>query len=170
MLEALSNLPARGLPVSCEAVATTTYIATHDTQPPPHQIVQTDQSTTALLRLIRKAKAGAQAAAGTQKGAPRKTTDDALKGKRTAEATDERPNKKPNTAGPNTAGAAAPAGTQAKRLPALTADELKSRTIPQLQELLRERTLPVSGRKEELIRRLIDHGRAAKLAGAGAKA
>ncbi|GIL87881.1 hypothetical protein Vretimale_6256 [Volvox reticuliferus] len=163
MLAALNNLPTRQLGSLNAAFCWTypcSYLCLHDTQPPEGQIIKTDQSTSALLRIVKKRETLANC---SKKGASVKV------GKRPLEqacvvGTDERPTKMANT-GSTSGFAKANLPTGSSQHPvtaALTADELKAKTIPQLKELLKARCLPVSGTKDELIRRLIDHQRANK--------
>ncbi|PNG93973.1 hypothetical protein TSOC_015276 [Tetrabaena socialis] len=159
MLADLQDLPARPRHSGSELALPSSrpYICTHETAPPAHQVILTDQSTSALLRIVRKPTRVAAAAVG-KKGADAKGAGKRTLAETGAAPTSERPAKKANAA-------AAEAGAAASRpasLAAFTADELKAKTIPLLKELLKARGLPVSGAKEELIRRLIDHQRAAK--------
>ncbi|PNW86831.1 hypothetical protein CHLRE_02g097334v5 [Chlamydomonas reinhardtii] len=165
MLDDLKDLPSKGplrelaaIPANCAH----TYIATHDTAPPKDQVIHTDNSTAALIRIVRKGASKPQTGKGKQaagvEAAP--TT-----GKRTHEASaadgDERPTKK--AAGAGTSGAAAVAKLLLP-IATFTAEQLKAKTIPQLKELLKARGLAVSGAKDELIRRIVDHQRANKYA------
>ncbi|GIL63704.1 hypothetical protein Vafri_17593, partial [Volvox africanus] len=162
MLADLDNLPTRRLS-SCNAAFRTnpyTYVCVHDTQPPEGQIIKTDQSTYALLRIVKKREPLGNV---IKKGASVKDVKRPLE-QASAVGTDERPTKKANTGSTNGAAKAnLPAGSSQHPVTAiLTADEMKAKTIPQLKELLRARCLPVSGTKDELIRRLVDHQRANK--------
>ncbi|KAG2431640.1 hypothetical protein HYH02_013217 [Chlamydomonas schloesseri] len=167
MLDDLKNLPSKG-PLRELAVIPAnapTYIATHDTAPPKDQVIHTDSSTAALIRIVKKSAGKAQAGKGKQAaGADAAATS----GKRAhepssaADGGDERPAKKAAGGVTSGAGGAAPAA----KLPvaSFTAEQLKAKTIPQLKELLKARGLAVSGAKDELIRRIVDHQRANKCA------
>ncbi|KAG2500505.1 hypothetical protein HYH03_001282 [Edaphochlamys debaryana] len=155
VLKELLDLPSRGpLPESevPQVRDPPHYICTHDTKPPLGQTITTEQGTSALLRVVlrkrdstavsKKSEAAQPTAAGK-----RPPADD-------AGGKEARPSKKPNTGAKEAVPAAA--------LTVYTADQLKSKTIPQLKELLRARSLAVSGAKDELVRRIIDHQRAQK--------
>jgi hypothetical protein len=67
----------------------------------------------------------------------------------------------PGTAQPGSAAAAAAAGDTSR----FTVQELKGKTIKELQEVLRRKGLPVSGKKEELVMRLMELQRRQQRAG-----
>ncbi|GLC47398.1 hypothetical protein PLESTB_001959600 [Pleodorina starrii] len=162
MLADLNNLPARRL-TPCNTVFRTypcSYVCTHDTEPPDGQVIHTDQSTSALLRIVKKRESSA---VGVRKGAEVKNVKRPVD-TGSADATDERPAKKPNVGTANGAAKANPTANPSSQHPtaSFTADELKAKTVPQLKELLRARGLPVSGAKDELVRRLVDYQRANK--------
>eukprot|EP00879_Flechtneria_rotunda_P007991 GHRR01008372.1.p1 GENE.GHRR01008372.1~~GHRR01008372.1.p1 ORF type:complete len:235 (+),score=97.59 GHRR01008372.1:141-845(+) len=60
-----------------------------------------------------------------------------------------------------------PAGGNSHRQVVYTADQLKCNTNKELVELLKARNCPVSGKKDELIRRLLDYQRRLKRAAQG---
>ncbi|GIM09910.1 hypothetical protein Vretimale_13709, partial [Volvox reticuliferus] len=158
-LAELNNLPTRRLSCSNAAFRTypCSYVCVHDTQPPEGQIIQTDQSTPAFLRIVKKRKTLAN---GSKKDASVKDGKRPLEQAGAAASTDKRPAKKANTGSTK---ANLPAGSSQHPVTArMTADELKAKTIPQLKELLKAQCLPVSGTKDELIRRWVDHQRAKK--------
>ncbi|EFJ48284.1 hypothetical protein VOLCADRAFT_60634 [Volvox carteri f. nagariensis] len=162
MLADLKNLPARCL-ASCSLVFRTEptyYLCTHGSQPPEGQIIHTDQSTSALLRIVRKRESSAVTL---------KKCAELKDGKRPHESmaaggAEGQPAKKLNTGAAAVAAKASQVSGLSQHLTttSLTAEELKAKTVPQLKELLRARGLAVSGAKDELVRRLVDHQRANK--------
>ncbi|KAG2426910.1 hypothetical protein HXX76_012697 [Chlamydomonas incerta] len=168
MLDDLKDLPSKG-PLRELAVIppnATTYIATHDTAPPKDQVIHTDSSTAALLRVVRKGVSKPQTGKGKQaSGAEAAPTTGKRAHEPSAEGSEERPAKK-KAAGAGGSGPAvtAPAGKPVLPVASFTAEQLKAKTIPQLKELLKARGLAVSGAKDELIRRIVDHQRANKYA------
>ena len=68
-------------------------------------------------------------------------------------------------AGPSVAAAAA--NRTASRTASYSQEELRGKSIKELQELLKARGLPVSGKKEALMQRVVDYQRRQKMAAMG---
>eukprot|EP00798_Chlamydomonas_sp_ICE-L_P016559 gene16559-22788_t len=160
----LANLPSKGVFVQHNTTAKgrmASYVCTHDTQAPKDQVIATDQSTAALIRVLQK------------KDAARVET---AKGKRPAGADAEAGGAKkkmaiaPKLTSALNAGASAPAsgsGANASskaKFEMMSQDQLKKMTNKELQELCKSRGMVGSGKKEELLRRLLDHQRKIKRA------
>lgn len=193
-MSALANLPFNGLLQQPEALGglkqrLRTYICTGETPGPGPQIVSTDQSTAAWVRVLKKK----EQSINSSRKIP--ASSDA-KAKRPLEnKPDEGPSKKLSlfasppaatlqprgfgainrptgqglqaaniTSGrealEQSAGAAQPQGPRRT----FTFEELKVKSNKDLQELLKSRGLPVTGKKEELLRRLMDYQRRMKRA------
>lgn len=141
------------------------YVADHNTAPPPDQIIKLDP-TGALVRSLQSRKA--------REGAGKRATK-IDKGKRPAEdppATTEGQNsaKRPGLAvssgalGPSSSARAEPPSSS---LPGpaqseFASGQLKNKTIKDLQAILRAWGLPVSGKKDDLISRLLEKQTAAQ--------
>ena len=140
------------------------YIADHSTAPPQDQVVKTDPSSLLIKTLQKQVPRDA-----TKKKAGRAAAD---KGKRPADAPAEPGNAakrgpgasgaSPSTAsGPSTSAGAGPSIPQ----PA-SADynrlRLQSKTVKDLQAILKAWGLPISGKKEDLIDRIMEKQEAAQ--------
>lgn len=137
------------------------YVCTHDTAPPVNQVITTDTSADSMLKLLKRDKAAAKPAQTDAKGkrplnAADRLQQPAVKQARVADA----------AAGPGpppAPPASASAGPQ-QRATSFTLDELNKKTVKDLQDLLRARSLQTAGRKDELVRRLLDYQRRQRLA------
>lgn len=155
-MQDLLNLPSRGTFLSANAGVVICqrpeqYVCTHNTAPPSNQIIINDPNESL--------------AAWYKKGQP--CGKDAAKGKRPGPtpASGETPAaKKQHTVGPPVVGSSTPQGTSA--LVHFSQEELKAKTVRELTEILKARGLPTSGKKDELIRRVVDYQRKQKRAGA----
>ncbi|PRW56014.1 SAP domain-containing [Chlorella sorokiniana] len=164
-LSFLENLPSRGTLVAVQPGAAFTapppaYIADHDTA--PQQVVKNDQ-TSVLIRTLQNKKA--------KEEAKRKQTKAADKGKRPAAAAADdgegggRASKRPAAAAAGDG--AGPSGAAGSSVPdpgqsSFTRLGLVQKTIKELQNVLKAWNLPVSGKKDDLIQRILDHQKSAK--------
>lgn len=160
MLAELYNLPSRqkahdNLPFRTQPQS---YVCTHDTQPPDGQNIRTDQSTLALIRIVKRREVSAN---GIPKSAIVKIGKRPLDSGGVAAAEDRIAKKHNSGAAAGALKTGVPGGSSQHPV-TWTADELKSKTVPQLKDLLRALSLAVSGTKDELVRRLVDHQRANK--------
>jgi len=151
----LANLPSKGnltaLQTSCVVAPPGAYIAVTTTS---FNVVKNDDSTESLIRIIKGRKPSAS------KPASGNTVTNESKGKRTNEDYREGlPSKKVNT----TQAAAGTVEAGGSRQ-VFTQDELNKKTAKELQQVLKARSLPVTGRKEELVRRIVDYQRRLKRA------
>lgn len=148
------------LPGSAFSSTPVTYIADHDTAPPPGQVITTDPASL-LLRTLQSRKA--------REEAKRKPTR-ADKGKRPAEDVAAGPSAKRSAggaaaarsggdgAGPSEAG---PSGTSPP-IPSpaescYARDSLRLGTLVTLKAILKAWKLPQYGKKEELVNRILGH-------------
>lgn len=167
---ALADLPSSGRVYAIDPIAQqrrpALYVCTHSTDPQPLQVIHTDQSTASLLRVIKRRPpavvppsggGGAAVAAGGAPGLAGQTAGGAGPRKRVGGDAAAGPSGQP---APKKQAAQSAAGGAPHK--AYTAQELGSKPNKELQELLSARGLPISGRKEELARRLMDHQRAHK--------
>lgn len=156
----LDNLPSRGTLVAVQPGAAFSappalYIADHDTA--PQQVVKND-TTSHLVRTLQNKKLKEEA---KRKG---KAAD---KGKRPVEEGEGgRPAKRPaaGDGGPGPSNAAGGSGGASVPDPATSSFNrlgLLSRTIKELQHVLKAWNLTVSGKKDDLIQRILDHQRSA---------
>jgi hypothetical protein len=145
-------------PGSAFVSAPVPYIAAHNTAPPPEQVVKTDP-TSLLIKSLQSRKA--------KEEAPKKKTarQPADKGKRPAEAAADGEASKPAKKGPGAdASGAGPSNAAAQAGPStLPANEteytvqlLSKKTIKDLQTILKAWSLPISGKKEELVKRIFE--------------
>eukprot|EP00249_Psilotum_nudum_P011209 c23029_g1_i1 orf=198-692(+) len=145
----LTDLPSRGyfsssavLPSSPGALRV--YICDHDTSPPDEQLIKTDP-TNILIRSLTLKKAKRDLTT-KEKG---KSPVDSAKGKRPADVIpDENLSKKVN-AGSGSANSRKDCGPNR-----LSDKDIQRCTVEKLRTLLKERGLPLKGKKEELIARL----------------
>ncbi|KAG1664009.1 hypothetical protein FOA52_010525 [Chlamydomonas sp. UWO 241] len=191
----LSNLPASGLlsaDVSCivwdkRGGAGARPFTGGDGVPEDgeQQVLENDNATESLVRILRRqqdAKArSAAAAAPQQRGGVKRPAEGAAGGagggqKRLAIA----PSLASGAAGPSRgaapgaglSGAAGPSGaggadTNSNSKRVYSQEELRSRSVKELSELCKARNLPVTGKKEVLMGRLIDLQRRQKQAALG---
>lgn len=133
------------------------YIADHDTAPPEGQVIKTDPSSLLIASMQpRKAKDDAK-----KKAAARSAAD---KGKRpAADAEGQQPSKRPATDGAGPSNTQDASGSGASVVPraqaAFTRPQLAKKTIKDLQTILRAWGLPVGGRKDELVDRVLANQR-----------
>lgn len=147
--QSLRDLPSRGYfcsPVSSlNPVALRVYVCDHDTSPPDNQFIQTDPTNILIRSLtLKKAK-------GDSKDKERiKSATDSNKGKRPAErvAEDKIVAKRVNM------GSGASSSRKEGGLGSLSDKDIQGYTVEKLRLLLKERNLPRTGKKEELIARL----------------
>ncbi|KAL4457802.1 hypothetical protein ABPG75_012667 [Micractinium tetrahymenae] len=170
MASFLDNLPSRGTLVAVQPGAAfcappVLYIADHDTA--PQQVVKND-TTSHLVRTLQNKK--------MKEEAKRKQSKAADKGKRPVEEGDGgRPAKRPAGggdagAGPSSAaaggggagGSGAGGGVPDPASAGFTRLGLVQKTIKDLQNVLKAWNLPVSGKKDDLIQRILDHQRSAR--------
>jgi septal ring-binding cell division protein DamX len=149
-------------PGSAFVSAPVPYIAAHNTSPPPNQIVKTDP-TSLLIKSLQSRKAKEEPK--KKKPAARQPAD---KGKRPAEATADEEGSKPAKKGPAAsidASGAGPSNASAQAAgPSMlppseteyTIELLSKRTIKDLQAILKAWSLPISGKKDELCRRIFE--------------
>jgi SAP domain len=161
MLADLANLPSSGLLPDSDIVwqrRSKPFIHISAENSAPEQVLENDNATESLLRIL-KQDGGA---AGKQQA-----TD--AKGKRPLEHAEPTGRKKmaiaPNLAGPSGAGGAGPSGVDTKRT--FTQEELKAKTVKDLQDILKARGMPVSGKKDALMQRMIDFQRRQRVAAQG---
>ncbi|KAL4443058.1 hypothetical protein ABPG77_008549 [Micractinium sp. CCAP 211/92] len=162
----LENLPSRGTLVAVQPGAAfcappVLYIADHDTA--PQQVVKND-TTSHLVRTLQNKK--------MKEEAKRKHSRTADKGKRPVEEADGgRPAKRPAGGGDSGAGPSSAAGSGAGGAGSGVPDAasasftrlgLVQKTIKDLQNVLKAWNLPVSGKKDDLIQRILDHQRSAR--------
>ncbi|GBG78733.1 hypothetical protein CBR_g27958 [Chara braunii] len=131
------------------------YICDHDTSPPEDQFIRTDP-TNILIRALKKGKDDSKA-----KDLKGKAAQEDHKGKRPADAgLDDRPTKRVHANGgggghaPGTQGAAENAGGSSGGVSGkMSEKELQNLTVDKLKALLKEKGLPLKGKKDELIAR-----------------
>lgn len=148
LLPDLQSLPCRGvlsdsLDGGLAIYRPTPYVCVTEKQQGSCQTITSESNTALLIRLFKK-----KPTTGIKP-----SSEPANVGKRPAIAPAENPSKKANTT----------AQSEAHRQ-AYTQEELKAKSVKELQELLKARSLSSIGRKEELLRRLIDYQRRVKLA------
>ncbi|KAL8474594.1 hypothetical protein ACS0TY_031156 [Phlomoides rotata] len=128
----LANLPSRGnfssTVLSSYPGGTRVYICNHDTSPPEDQVIRTNQ-TNILIRSLMLMKQRGDSTSRVPVGSRKRAAEKAVDGK--------------------AAGKRAMTSTQIA-----SAQDLQSLTVERLRALLREKGLPVTGRKDELIARL----------------
>lgn len=201
MIPELANLPSAGLLANPEsmcwqkrpALRFSLALASRE----PEQVLQPDNTTEALVRILRRPQQEAAAGAegkNKKKGAAGAATQGSGKGvKRAAEPSSGEQQgaaaggaqKKlavsanllagvaaaqavaPAAAGgASTSGQNAGAGSDYKRV-AFSQDELKAKTVKELQDALKQRGMPISGKKEVLMQRILEFQRRQKLAAMG---
>ncbi|XP_057857092.1 uncharacterized protein LOC131066365 isoform X2 [Cryptomeria japonica] len=113
------------------------YVCDHDTAPPEDQVIKTD-STNILIRSLTLKKGKTEPKPKDNK---RKPVAENVKGKRPAEKPldDKSSAKRPNSEGGSSR---------------LSEKDLQSFTVEKLRSLLKEKGLPIKGKKDELITRL----------------
>jgi hypothetical protein len=132
------------------------YIAAHNTAPPPDQVVKTDP-TSLLIKSLQSRKA-------REEGMKKKTTrQPADKGKRQAEgAADGEASKSAKRgpgasgSGPSTASAQAGPSSLPPSETEYSIELLSKKTIKDLQAILKAWSLPISGKKDDLVRRIFE--------------
>ncbi|KAG7669385.1 hypothetical protein Ndes2526B_g05704 [Nannochloris sp. 'desiccata'] len=160
-MDFLKNLPSRGLltsvqPGSAFVSAPVPYIAAHNTAPPPDQVVKTDP-TSLLIKSLQSRKA-------KEDGMKKKTTrQPADKGKRPAEGAADGEGSKPakkgtgaSDAGPSNAPAQAGPSTLPPAETEYTIELLSKKTIKDLQAILKAWSIPISGKKDDLVHRIFE--------------
>ncbi|EFN58792.1 hypothetical protein CHLNCDRAFT_140569 [Chlorella variabilis] len=157
----LDNLPSRGTLVAVQPGAAfssppTVYIADHDTT--PQQVVRND-TTNILIKTLQNKRA--------KEEAKRKQARAADKGKRPVEeAEGSRPAKRPAAAAGDGAGPSGAAGGGSSVPDPAQAGfsklGLQMKTIKDLQNVLKAWNLTVSGKKDDLIQRILDHQQRAR--------
>lgn len=115
------------------------YVATHETTPPAGQVVTTDE-TSLLIRCL-QSKKRAKSLPSTSDGAPRS-------GKRKADGDHQIENKRRGNDGAS--------GSAAAVQTVYSMEALSQMTVKELQEILSRKSQPVSGKKTDLIRRILD--------------
>lgn len=202
MIPELANLPSAGLLANPESVCWQKRPALRFSLAPasrePEQVLQPDNTTEALVRILRRPQQEAAAGAeggNKKKGAAGAATQGSGKGvKRAAEPSSGEQQKgaaaggaqkklavsanllagvaaargvAPAAAGDaSTSGQNAGAGSDYKRV-VFSQDELKAKTVKELQDALKQRGMPISGKKEVLMQRILDFQRRQKLAAMG---
>lgn len=135
------------------------YIAHHDTAPPKHQVILSDH-TGHLLRMLTSRKAKEDS-----RKRPQKSSANSNRRKRTTEQNDAPRESKKSAVGTSN-DEAGPSNTNSDERYRASASasnyvftrvELHGRTLKDLQNILRAERLPVSGRKEELVTRILQH-------------
>lgn len=149
----LLDLPSRGYFSSSTASAALSapvglrlYVCDHETSPPDEQIIKTDPTNILIRSLtIKKAKGDLKAKEKPKSGA------DSSKGKRPAErATDDKSLAKRANTGSGTSSSRKEGGGASS----LSEKDIQGCTVEKLRSMLKERNLPRTGKKEELIARL----------------
>ncbi|XP_077229803.1 SAP domain-containing protein [Tasmannia lanceolata] len=145
----LTNLPSRGLFSSTVSSSNLggirVYICEHDTSPPADQLIKTNQTNI----LIRSLMLNKQKADSSSKDIKVNGTTEGTKGKRSAERNvDGRASaKRANINGPS---------LRQDGSSNCPSEEFQTLTVEKLRALLKERSLPTKGKKDELIARLKD--------------
>ncbi|KAL2458260.1 SAP domain-containing protein [Abeliophyllum distichum] len=139
----LADLPSRGLLsstiVSANPGGMRVYICDHDTSPPEDQLITTDQ----MNILIRSFMLKNQKSVSCSKDGKGTAANQGVR-KRTAERPlDDKASKRAMSC------SQLPVGSQSRE-----PDNLHSLTVERLRALLKEKGLPVKGKKDELITRL----------------
>lgn len=122
------------------------YVCDHDTAPPEDQVIKTD-STNILIRSLTLKKGKTEP---KPKDNRRKSVAENAKGKRPAEKPldDKTSAKRPNS------GTASVNSKKEGGSSRLSEKDLQSFTVDKLRSLLKEKGLPIKGKKDELITRL----------------
>jgi hypothetical protein len=145
----LRNLPSRGCftqPATSTSGQLTVYVCQHDTAPPEEQLIKTD-STNILIRALTLGKKKGKVETKAAKDNKGKVVEE-TKGKRPAErVAEEKPVAKRANIGSGSAAEGGSSRLQEKDLQVLTVQKLKA--------MLKERSLPQKGNKDELIARLV---------------
>ncbi|GMH16734.1 hypothetical protein Nepgr_018575 [Nepenthes gracilis] len=138
----LANLPYRGLfsstVTSSNLGGLRVYISEHDTSPPEHQMIKTDQMNILVRSLTLKKQKGDMKAASLAEGSRKRVSE---------RSADERAFSK--RAVMNTQ-----YGSQQEGLNIRSWDNYQSLTVQRLRALLKERGLSPTGKKAKLIARL----------------
>lgn len=128
------------------------YLAEHDTSPPENQVIKSDP-TGHLLRILTSRKAREdvkkrpQKSGGDRSKRPADTTEVSRDAKRIAGNGED--------SGPSDAAAVRNIDPPQPSQASYTRTDLHLKTLKDLQSILRSWRLPVSGRKEELIGRIL---------------
>ncbi|KAL4561177.1 hypothetical protein LXL04_033340 [Taraxacum kok-saghyz] len=142
----LADLPSKGLfsssVISSNLGGMRVYITDHDTTPPENQLIKTDQVNILIRSLLLKqqqksgttSKNAKGATENSRKRAPERTADGRASSKRAASTTQN--------------------GSRQDVLKSQIPENLQSLTVERLRALLKERSLSVKGKKDELIARL----------------
>lgn len=117
------------------------YVAVHDTSPPHGQIVTTDPSSL-LIKSLKARKSGQQI---------RKKQIAVDKGKRPADGQPE------GQQGSKKRGVAEDASTSRQGAVTYSKIQLENKTVKDIQKILQEMGLPVSGKKEVLVQRVLQN-------------
>eukprot|EP00887_Chlorella_sp_A99_P001386 scaffold8.g1386.t1 len=162
-LAALEGLPSRGTLVSIQPGAVFSappapYIADHDTAPPVHQVVRSDP-TSLLIRTLHTKKAKEEAKRKQAKAADKgkRPADDGEGGRSAKRPAHDAAGPSGGGAGPSGAGPGTAAGLPPPTQTHYTKLGLQSKTIKELQAILKSWNLAVSGKKDDLIARIFDH-------------
>ncbi|GAX74948.1 hypothetical protein CEUSTIGMA_g2394.t1 [Chlamydomonas eustigma] len=156
MNQDLRNLPARGILGSTGFIWTkvTASSAPRISDVEPDQVITTDDTTEALIRVLKTQRQGGQ---GKQAGA-KQAADKQKRPLDNAEASKQK--KQGITFTPPQLSC----GKDDAHKRVYTTDDLKGKTVKELQDLLKARSMPVSGKKEALMQRIIDYQRRQKMA------
>ncbi|KAL4559790.1 hypothetical protein LXL04_031936 [Taraxacum kok-saghyz] len=141
----LADLPSKGLfsssVISSNLGGMRVYITDHDTTPPENQLIKTDQVNILIRSLLLKQQKSGTTSKNTKganensrKRAPERTADGRASAKRAASTSQN--------------------GSRQDVLKSQIPENLQSLTVERLRALLKERSLSVKGKKDELIARL----------------
>ncbi|KAK9809951.1 hypothetical protein WJX72_002364 [[Myrmecia] bisecta] len=172
----LANLPCRGTlvapaPGAVISRSPPTYVCAHETEPPDDQVVTTDPTHILIRSQQNKKKAEQRAKQERGKGVDKGKGAAADKGKGAAADRGKRPaaaapaeqpagTKRQHTEGAGTSKSAEEAGPSgsgtAARSVRYTVQQLQAKTNKDLADLLKSRGQAARGRKEDLVKRILD--------------
>jgi hypothetical protein len=156
MIQGLADLPNRGILGSNGFQWTkVTASAARTADVDPDQVLTTENTTEALLRILRTQRQG-----GSGKHGAKMPLEKQKRPIDNVEASKQK--KQNNSSAPAQPPPSNTTNDASKKVYA--AEELKGKTVKELQDLLKARSMPISGKKEALMQRLIDFQRRQKSA------
>lgn len=166
--EWLVGLPSRGQLINVEPGfvklrAPVPYVCDYDTTPPASQVISTNPSCLVFLDLLNsKRRQAARAGSVNNSARERGTGEKRQYSSISHDNSCEDPALKRLRLNGNAGTSGGRSEHSSSSLVNYTVDQLQKRTVAEIRDVLRSRHLPVTGRKDELISRLIEHQRKAQ--------
>lgn len=166
--EWLSGLPSRGHLVNVERGfvklrAPKPYLCDHDTTPPANQVISSNPSSLVFMELLNsKRRRAAQAASANNSRKEQETVDKRQYSHINQGNSCEDPASKRFRLSGTAGTSEGCTENSSSSIINYTVEQLRKRTVSEIRDVLRLRQLPLTGRKEELISRIIEHQRRAQ--------